>query len=82
MKAGLEEVKKVNTEEVKVLGDQMNEFKEILFAVYKDKLPAINAKWIQANDYKAFIRCHNYNSTSSSYNWFCQDNERSVRPFH
>ena len=44
MKAGLEEVKKVNTAEVKVLRDQMNEFKEILFAVYKDKLPAINAK--------------------------------------
>jgi hypothetical protein len=44
LEAGLEEVKKVNTAEVKALREQMNEFKEILSAVYKDKLPAINAK--------------------------------------
>jgi hypothetical protein len=44
LEVGLEEVKKVNTAEVKVLRDQINEVKEILSAVYKDKLPANNAK--------------------------------------
>jgi archaellum component FlaC len=44
LETGLEEVKKVNTAEVKALRDQINEVKEILSAVFKDKLPAINSK--------------------------------------
>ena len=42
MKTDINLMKK-DTAEVKVLRDQMNEFKKILTAVYKDEIAAMNA---------------------------------------